>query len=932
MKHSALLSLACLLPLWVAAQPVSSDLQPDPAVTWGQLDNGLDYAIMPNAEPPGKVSLRLLVKAGSLMEREDQRGLAHFLEHMAFNGSKHYPPGSLVEYLQRIGMSFGADTNAHTGFDETVYKLELPGNTDALLKEGFQVLSDYAGELLLGEEEINHERGVILSELRARDSVDYRTFVANWEFLFPDSLLPQRLPIGLEKVIEGAPRTAFVDFYTDWYRPDNLAVVVVGDVTPEQVEPLLKAAFGPLKNPETPLSEPDLGTVGAPGLHTTLHSEPEAPATVISIESLRPYSKPADSADVRIGDIQAAAASRILTRRFEKLAKEPDAPFSEGAAYAYDYLDFFELGGVEMTCRPEQWQAALTVAEQELRRALQYGFTPAEVDEIKADLLKGYERAVQEAPTRLDRSLSSAIVRSLSRDEVFTSPQTDLELAQAAMADFGPAEALAALRLLWTVDNRYVFVSGNLELGADDPTIEDVFMASAAADVQPPEMVEAKPWPYTDFGPAGEVVKERTVEDLDIHQVVFANNVRFNFKQTDFEAGSVSVAVRFGGGKLTSPADQPGLAEFTGMVFAAGGLEKLSADELQQTLAGKDVGLGFDVDTDAFLLSGNCSPADFTTQVQLLAAALTEPGYREEAARLARQQYAEVALRLDHTMEGVMGNQVSRFLADGSRFFGMPDKEQFDARTMEEVKAWLAQPLADAYLEISVVGDIDYETALKAVAATFGALPKRADAPAADIAERESVAFPTGVTEKNFPYATDIPRAAAVVYWPTVDFWDIERTRRLNVLSYVLADRLRVEVREKLGEGYSPYARNISSETFKDYGYLFALNICAPDKAQELAVLLDNLGKDLGTGNVTEDETERAIKPILNMLKDYLRTNGYWLNRVLLRSQEKPQVLEWARTISSDYNAISVDELNELTREYLGDTEGLKVTVVPEKK
>ncbi|MGE9293701.1 MAG: M16 family metallopeptidase [Puniceicoccales bacterium] len=932
MKHSALISLACLLPLCVAAQPVSSDLQPDPAVTWGQLDNGLDYAIMPNAEPPGKVSLRLLVKAGSLMEREDQRGLAHFLEHMAFNGSKHYPPGSLVEYLQRIGMSFGADTNAHTGFDETVYKLELPGNTEELLKEGFQVLSDYAGELLLREEEIDHERGVILSELRARDSVDYRTFVANWEFLFPDSLLPQRLPIGLEKVIEGAPRSAFVDFYTDWYRPDNLAVVVVGDVKPEQVEPLLKATFGPLKNPEAPLSEPDLGSVGTPGIHTTLHSEPEAPATVISIESLRPYSKPPDSTEVRIADIRAAAASRILTRRFEKLAKEPDAPFSEGAAYAYDYLDFFELGGVELTCRPEQWQAALTVAERELLRALQYGFTPAEVDEIKADLLKGYERAVKEAPTRLDRSLSSAIVRSLSRDEVFTSPQTDLELAQAAMADFGPAEALAALQLLWSADNCYVFVSGNLELSADDPSIEEVFMAAAKEDIEPPEQIEAKPWPYTDFGPVGEIVKDNTVEDLDIHQVVFANNVRFNFKQTDFEAGSVSVAVRFGGGKLTSPADQPGLAQYTGMVFAAGGLEKLSADELQQTLAGKDVGLGFDVDTDAFLLSGNCSPADFMTQVQLLAAALTEPGYREEAARLAQQQYAEVALRMDHTMEGVMGNQVRRFLAGGSRFFGMPDKAQFDARTMEEVKAWLAGPLSDAYLEISVVGDIDYETALKAVAATFGALPKRADAPDVYTAARESVKFPVGVTEKNFPYATDIPRAAAVVYWPTVDFWDIERTRRLNVLSYVLADRLRVEVREKLGEGYSPYARNVSSETFKDFGYLLALNICAPDKAQELAVLLERLGKDLGTGNITEDETERAIKPVLNMLKDYLRTNGYWLNRVLLRSQEKPQVLAWARTISSDYNAISVDELNELAREYLGDTEGLKVTVVPEKK
>ncbi len=929
MKRLTLLSFVLLLPLWAVAQPTESDLPADPAVTWGQLDNGLTYAIMPNAEPPGKVSLRLLVEAGSLMEREDQRGLAHFLEHMAFNGSTHYPPGSLVEYLQRIGMSFGADTNAHTGFDETVYKLELPGNTDELLHEGFQVLSDYAGGLLLRNEEIDHERGVILSELRARDSVDYRTFVAYWEFIFPNSLLPQRLPIGLTEVIEEAPRDAFTDFYTEWYRPDNMAVVVVGDVTPAQVEPLLKAAFGPLKNPESPLGEPDLGTVGEPGLHVDLHSEPEAPATSIGLMTVRPYDNPPDSRALRIANIRTAAANGILNRRFAKLAKEADAPFSEGEAYAYDYLDFFEMGGVELTCRPQQWQDALKVAEQELRRALQYGFTPAEVDEVKADLLKTFERAVQEAPTRLDRSLSSSIARSLSKDEVFTSPQTDLELAQAAMANFDAAQALISLRELWANDNRYIFVSGNLELGEDDPTIEDVFTASMEEAVEPPALVEAKPWPYTDFGPAGEVAEEKVVEDLGIHQVRFANGVRFNFKQTDFEAGSVQVAVRFGGGDLSSPADQPGLATFASMVFTAGGLKALSADELRQTLAGKDVGAGFTVDTDAFVLAGGCTPADFTTQVQLLAASLTTPGYREEAARLARQQYAELSLRIEHTLEGVLGNEVSRFLAGGSRFFGSPSKEDFDARTMDEVKAWLAKPLAEAYLEISVVGDIDYDTALKAVAATFGALPKRADAPEPYTAERDSVHFPVDVKEKNFTYPTDIPRAVALAYWPTVDYWNIQRTRRLNVLSYVMADRLRIEVREKLGEGYSPYARNNSSETFKDYGVFYALNLCAPEKVEELAGLLDKLGQDLGTGNITQDETDRALKPIHSMLKDYLRTNGYWLNRVLLRSQEKPEVLEWARTISDDYQSISVDELNALAREYLGSGVGLKVTVAP---
>ena len=390
-----------------------------------------------------------------------------------------------------------------TGFDETVYKLELPGDTDELLHEGLQVLSDYAGRLLLREKEIDKERGVILSELRARDTVDYRTFVANWEFLFPEALIPKRLPIGLEEIIENAPRSAFADFYNDWYRPDNMGVVVVGDVTPEQIVPLLKETFGSLKNPASPLGKPDLGKVGEPGLHTTLHSEPEASATDIELMTLRPYNNPTDSRELRIEKVRTAAANRILSRRLEKLAKQPDAPFSEGVAYAYDYLDFFEMAGVDLTCRPEQWQDALKLVEQELRRALQYGFTPAEVTEVKADLLKGYERAVKEAPTRLDRALSDAIGRSISQDEVFTSPQTDLELAQAAMADFDAAQALVSLRKLWDNDNRYIFVSGNLELGEGDPSIEEVFAASVQEDVKPPALVEGQALAVHGLRPGG---------------------------------------------------------------------------------------------------------------------------------------------------------------------------------------------------------------------------------------------------------------------------------------------------------------------------------------------------------------------------------------------------------------------------------------------
>ena len=244
----ALFSLALFAPRPVPAAPPSfgqetSDLRPDPAAVWGRLPNGLRYVVLPNKEPRGRASLRLVVGSGSLYETESQRGLAHYLEHMAFNGSTHYAPGTLVEYLQRLGMDFGADTNASTSFDSTVFMLELPNTRPATLAEGFQILGDYAGGLLIEPQQINKERGIILAEKRTRDSVEYRSWVAENEFLLGDSLIPKRMPIGLTEVIEKAPREQFVDFYNAWYRPDNLAVIAVGDFDPAAVEAQIKQAL-----------------------------------------------------------------------------------------------------------------------------------------------------------------------------------------------------------------------------------------------------------------------------------------------------------------------------------------------------------------------------------------------------------------------------------------------------------------------------------------------------------------------------------------------------------------------------------------------------------------------------------------------------------------------------------------------------------------
>ncbi len=263
MKSRLFLLAALVLSIRLAAAPSfpheTSDLTVDPAARFGRLPNGVRYVVYPNKEPQGRASLRLLVEAGSLHEREDQRGLAHFLEHMAFNGSTHYAPGTLIEFFQRMGMSFGADTNAFTSFDRTQYLLELPKTDEATLAEGLRVFADYAGGLLLQPAEIDKERGIIMNEKLARDNVGFRTLVARFEFMLAGTLLPKRMPIGLEEVITQAPRERFTAFWDTWYRPEKLTVVAVGDFDAAATEKLISTAFAPLTARAPAAPEPDLG-------------------------------------------------------------------------------------------------------------------------------------------------------------------------------------------------------------------------------------------------------------------------------------------------------------------------------------------------------------------------------------------------------------------------------------------------------------------------------------------------------------------------------------------------------------------------------------------------------------------------------------------------------------------------------------------------
>lgn len=908
----------------------NSDLPFDPAVTWGQLDNGLRYAIMPNQEPPHEVSLRLLVNAGSLMESENQRGLAHFLEHMSFKGGKNFPnQQALIEYFQGIGMAFGADTNAHTGLDQTVYKLELPQNTDVYLKDGFRVLRDFADGLLLNQSDIDSERGVILAEKRDGYTIEERIRDTFFEFAFPGTLLPHRFPIGLEEVIKNAPRERFVDFYKSWYTPDRLFLIVVGDVDPQKIIPLIKNHFGSMASNDQIKDNPDLGQI-VMNNKPLVFTHNEVTSTDLEFLSVESHPKRFDTEKERLKKIQKRIAYEILNERLDVISKSENAPFSSGGASSIDLFNAFDVSFINLRVKPGKTIECVAIAEQELRRALQFGFTKEEMQKAIAKTLNSYEQAVLSAPKRSSKNLSSLIVSTITDHEVFTSPEEDLRLAKLALDNLTPQLCLELFKENWSGHSPLLFLTGNLKVTTTADELLEAYIKSKEVAMEAPKSEPVPPFAYKSFGEPGKIVEEKYLEQAEIYQYRFANNVRLNLKKTDFAKDEILISVQCGLGSLEITPDLEGINLLASAVFDEGGLAKHSSVEINRIFAGKTMCLCFTVEDNAFQFLGTTNNRDFSEEISLITAYMTDPGYRDEAFRLARHYFDELYQGIDLTPETVLNNRVDRFLGKSDYHFGYPNKDVIDALTKKDVIKWLSKPLSSGYLEISVVGDFEKDVVLSTIAKTFGALATRTPNKEKTFYEK-AITFPQGVSKQIFPINSEFEKAICAVYWPTGDAWDIVTNRKLSLLATIFNDRIRKELREKLGEAYSPYAANSPSNIIKDYGRFFGLAIVKPQQAEEVANIILKIGNDIASHGVTEDEFKRALQPILHQIDIANRTNCYWL-KVLNASQAHPEFIQWAQERKKQYQSFTPQDIEKIAKQYLKPDKAIQVLVIANKE
>ncbi|PIE71170.1 MAG: peptidase M16 [Deltaproteobacteria bacterium] len=895
-------------------------LSPDPALITGTLDNGFSYIYLQNAEPPDRVSLHLVVDAGSFHETEDQRGLAHYLEHMVFNGSDHFKPGELVTFFQRIGMDFGGDANAHTGFYQTVYDVVLPDDSPKHLADGFLVLRDYACGALLPEAEVDRERGVILAEKRSRDTAGFRVFEQTFAAELPGHRLARRMPIGLESVIKAASAVDLRRFYDTWYRPERMTLIVVGDVPFPVIETHVKAAFSDMtaRAPAQPV--PDAGQFHHTGVKPIYVYEKAVGNTTVSIETLIQIPEPPDTAAELKRRLMRRMASRIIELRLEAREGKPDTPYTTAQVYGGTHLKTLQFAEISAECAPDRWADALEAIEQELRKALAFGFSETEADRVKAEYTRWLTSRVDGAETRQTRKLASDIMRSVKQGRAFLSPDQEAAMLMPFLATLTASDLHTALQALWKPDHRLVLVTGTADLGAaavpPEQQILDVYANSGNIPVTGPEEGSDKVFPYLpEPKRSGSPAAQTRIADLDIRTAVFANGNRVDLKPTDFQKSKLSFCLELGGGRRGEPADKPGLAWLAAHVVNNSGLGTLEKADLESALAGVDMSVRFHVDDENFAWKGTCAASDFRIVLQYFYAQLKDPGFRESALRKALQSYRAWYDKQHHSVEGELELSGRLFFAGGDSRFRKPAPSVMETYTLSDITAWLMPVFETSACHLVVVGDMDPDAVI-AMADTYlgpGALPDRN--PFVSPAET-TLAFPAGET-RQVAVDTHIDKSIVSVAFPTDDFWDIERTRGLVVLAEIFSDQLRQRVREALGAAYSPYAYHRASRIFDGYGLLQATVKLNPPDAKQIASELRDIAAVLSRDGVTEEAVTLAVNPINTRLKDWVQDNRYWRDSVLSNLDRHPQQADWARTFQSSYASMTAEAISKLATTYL---------------
>ena len=883
----------------------------DPAVRFGTLPNGLRYAIMHNETPSDGVSMRMRIGSGSLQERDEEQGLAHFLEHMAFRGSANIADGEVVHMLERQGLKFGPDTNAFTAQDQTVYMFNFPKADATAVETGLTLFREIGERLNLTPAAIEAEKGVVLSEERLRDSAQYRMIKANLSSVLEGTRVTGRWPIGTIETIKGATHDRISRYYKANYRPDNATIVVVGNVDPAVIETKIRAGFADWKA----AGAADAIHLGSPAPRkTTAEFNANGAPDQLSLSWVGPADRRAETEAVDREILVRHVALTVLNQRLADQAMKPGAPFvGAQAASISSLLHSGSITTLGMSAAPDKWQAALDAVSAEQRMLLRDGVQPNELQRAVTTLKTQLEAKAASSSTRKSSEIADEIVKSANDDTLYTSDPQDAAFLVPLLARVQKSDVDAALKSLFD-KQPILFRSSSLSTAAGEAKLAAALGSAYSRTLGAQVKQAVIAWPYTSFGKASGIVSQTVDAQLGTTTVRFANGTRLVVKPTRFEKEKIQVAVSVGNGRAgVSPTLARKLWE--AQFYPLGGTGKLSLGEITQwaQTTGKVATVNLEAGARAFVLRGATRPADLLTQMQLLAAFTRDPGFRTEAVEKARSFGPMLGGQIEANAGAVYARSAqSLMVGNDPRFLVLPYFADTASVGGNDLSS-LLKPQLDTQADVIVVGDVGVADAIKAAEATFAAGPTFKPAPSA----------PTQVSVRALPgpvvafHKGRADQAFYGEYFVLPDYFaDPKVSNAADVAASVLQTRLVDTVREKLGMTYSPMVSAAASLELQGQGYLTAGIETPPANFASFHGLLADEIKDLAARPVSADELARARQPLIEGQRKKLENNGYWLAK-LTQAMREPRVRDQLLGELDAISAVTAADVQEVMAKYV---------------
>jgi zinc protease len=928
------LALMCLF-LTTAKRTTAQILPSDPDVTVGKLPNGFTYYVRKNTTPRKRVTLYLVNKVGSILETDEQRGLAHFMEHMTFDGTTHYPGGTLIDFLEKAGVRFGADLNAYTSYDETVYQLPLPLDKPEMLGSGLQVIRDWASEATLDQAEIDKERGVVLEEKRLRDGAQLRLQQQTFPLMVNHSKYADRLPIGTEDVLKNFKREALLNFYKDWYRPDLQAIIVVGDVDVKDVVQRIQKLFSDLHPPVTVKPRPDY-QIELTGKNQFLAiTDRDVQGTSMQVIMKFPH-KPLSTNLNYLDFLKRNLFNMMMARHFQIVSQQNAGNYLSAGASIGSLISNVDAFSASISARPGEMEKGFGAFWKEITKIKTQGFTEDELTAVKSAYLSSVQNALSEKDKKQSAQYVQEYVRNFLHDEAFPGIEKEAELTEAYLPTISVAHINRMAKQYITDVNRDVFIIAPESQKANLPDEQQVnsWFAKYGNAVTGTEQGSQKAnaiakQPLLSQSPiAGKILSSNKIKDLGITEIKLSNGVKVILKPTTFQNDAVSFTAFSPGGTSIYPDKDYQSANYAASLTSEGGVGDFKESELEEKLYGKQVQVRPYIGERVEGISGNCTYGELETALQLTYLYFTQPRKDTSAFNATMSRTRAMLSNPVNTPEKVFADTLSGVLSNHNIRRKPQSLGDLDNITLDRSFDIYQERFKDASdFTFVFVGKFDIEKITPLLERYLGGLPATGRK---EQARDLGIHIPPGKIQKTVYAGTEDKATVDLVV--SGDYtYSQESAVQLQAIQYILQLRMIERLREKESGVYSPgVSMNQGRVPMSRYSFGISFG-CAPANVEKLITAAwEEITKIKNNGPLPEDLEKFKAERKVGM-KNALETNNFWLSYLTGQYEDQydpKEVLNYSHVL----DALTTDQLKRAFNNYLSDKNYVRAVLLPEKK